>query len=269
MEQILLGDTCIFCGELWETGGVIFSEYTFYPHIFRERLRAVHTEEEDALRDFGTHALYLHKSLTCLIDGSLSNSGQVGLTGSHTFSGIADILSAEAASQVGEAVGSFRSELGSCGEIPVIVFTETVDDAFDAGNIVILGNNEGNEAFPAILFQQADTAGESAGFFEGIVIGEQFFESGIVGGEIEIVGPFAEEILFRGIMENELPFSCLRYGEPIIKEAAGISTLVDRIDFFPAEGLTAVEGLIEVEVRFRNDNIIAFDRILHNKLLYS
>ena len=130
------------------------------------------------------------------------------------------------------------------------MFAQAVDNAFDARNVVVLGNNEGNKTLPAVLPEESYAAGEITGFGECCVLGKLPFELRVIRAEIEIVHPFAKEFLLGNIVEDKAAGTCLRDGEAVVEEAPGICGLIIGTYLFPAESLSAVESLVEIEIGF-------------------
>ena len=99
-----------------------------------------------------------------------------------------------------------------------------VNNALDTGDIVVLGNNEGNKTFPAILTEKSDASCITAGFGKSLILRENFFQARVVSAEIEIIYPFADEIVFGGVMEYELPFACLGNSQKVVDETSLIGS---------------------------------------------
>ena len=111
MEEVLLGDSGILLCKFRKAVGVIFGKHALYPHVNREGFYPVHTEKQNALRDFRTHSLDSFQSRSCLVYGSFSNSRKVSGSGADLIRRVTDILRTEAAPQISQRVRSLSSKL--------------------------------------------------------------------------------------------------------------------------------------------------------------
>ena len=158
VEEVLLRDACVIPRKFGEAVRVVLSEHALYPYVYRESLHAVHTEQKHALRYLGSYALYRFQSRSCLVYWGCGYFSKVCFACINAVCPVAEVLRAEAAPQISERVGSLLRELLRRREISAVVVAETVDNAFDTGNIVVLGNNERDEVLSAVLPQKSYAA---------------------------------------------------------------------------------------------------------------
>ena len=111
MEEVLLGDSGILLCKFRKAVGIILGKHALYPYINGEGFYPVHTEKQNALRDFRTHSLDRLESRSCLVYGSFRNSRKVSGSGADLIRRVADILRTEAAPQISQRVRSLSSKL--------------------------------------------------------------------------------------------------------------------------------------------------------------
>ena len=181
MEQILLGYTLDSAHALGQAVGIPVGEDALDPDVLRESVQLVHTEKHGTIGDFGAHALYLHERRTGVVGGELRCLGKVEavLQARH---GVHDVLSPEPRPQETQRLGSLTDQLFR-RRVAAVVLAEAANYPLDAGNVVVLRNNERAERFPAVLPQYAYTARESAGFGQRLVLGEPALELAVVAAE--------------------------------------------------------------------------------------
>ena len=156
MENILLYDAGVGLGAVGQLAAEEGGHGPLYPDVGGEGLYAPRAEEQGAVGHLGAHALYLHECIPGLLQRHFGKGGEVDLPFRHLFGGIQYVFGPEAGPQTGERRYRQAGQPFGRGEgvQPDAIRplqrgaengAEPLDNALDAGDVVVLGDNKGAE----------------------------------------------------------------------------------------------------------------------------
>ena len=68
-------------------------------------------------------------------------------------------------------------------------------------------------------------------------------------------------------MKDEVLLVKLGNTQAVVEKTAGVFAEILAFSLFPAESLSAVESLVQVEIRLKNVNVVTLDNVFHSMLL--
>ena len=110
MEEVLLGDSGILSCKFRKSVGVVLGKYALYPYINGEGFYPVHTEKQNALRDFRTYPfIFFSPVLASSIGISAQPKGQSA--GADLIAASQMYFARKPLLEVSQRVRSFSSKL--------------------------------------------------------------------------------------------------------------------------------------------------------------
>ncbi len=252
VKEVLLGDAAVGDGKIGEAVRIVDVQYLLNPGVDGEGLSSVKAEQQGAFRHLGTDATDGLEDLSGLVDGHGGNSGQLDFPIGNFLRRIQYVFCPESRTEGREVVQGKSGDpfgTGKCGTICGVVtkcFAKSCDDAFDAGNIVVLADDKRAESLPGVLTENADASGVVAGQSEGGVVPENLLHGVVIGVQVEIGAPDGFKFFTGGVVEEDFRFvvglACvlLADGEKMTVVAAAEGAV---IACFPSEALAAVQGV--------------------------
>lgn len=126
---------------------------------------------------------------------------------------------------------------------------QPLDDPLDAGDVVVLADDEGAERLPRLLPEHADAGGVGDGAREDGVGGEAALDLPVVAVEVEIAAPHRLEVL-RAAQDADFPGRLCNVTGPAARHTKKAAVGQP----FPAERLSAVERFGQGEIARIGEN---------------
>ncbi len=253
VEQILLGNALNAAGTRGQAVGVEFSHDPADPGIYRESVHTAESIEQDALGHFFSDPGHFAQ----LGFGVRKRKGIAGrkadLAGGDFLRRINQVFGTISGSNRGEvfygASGKRlrrRNRIAARGQLGAEQPAEAVDDAADARDIVVGGEDEREQRLPWVLPQDADAGTGSDGLPQRRIFREAGEDGGVIGCQVKIGDPEAGKPSAVRIKEKEfLRPELLQAGAGILDHRGPDA----EFRLIPAKGLAAEEGVSRIQVR--------------------